>query len=336
MLRRFLSAAPQTGRKVKVLITGAHGQLGSELCESIHSRFGAGSVMLTDVRRKDTLPPYAAFHHLDVTDKTTFSRLVVENGVTHIVHYAALLSAVGERNVEKALEINIRGAEIALEVARDHGCTIFIPSSIAAFGPTTPRVLTTNLTIQRPTTIYGVSKVYAELLGEYFHIRYGTDFRSLRYPGIISYKVAPGGGTTDWSCAMFYAALSPQRSYECFVRSDTRMPLMYMPDCLDATMDFLFADSARLSSSRTYNVAGLSFTPADLAAEIRKQGASDLKVTYNPDMRQRIADSWPESLDDKEARKDWGWKPKCDLPFLVRDMMKNLTEMRDQNRLPAA
>jgi threonine 3-dehydrogenase len=326
-LRVVLRRASTTSTP-RVLITGANGQLGGELAEALRARYGADSVICTDIRPPPAHLSAGPFHYLDCTDRNDFAGLVVDNRISHIVHYAALLSAVGERDPKAALHLNMRGTEVAMDVALQYGAQIFVPSSIAAFGPTTPRDHTPNITVQRPSTIYGVSKVYAELLGEYYHKRFGLDFRSVRYPGIISWKAPPGGGTTDWSCAAFHGALDASASYTCFVKADTSMPLMYMPDCIDGTIQLMLADSAKLSC-RTYNLNGISFSPDDLAKAIRKH-VPHFKIEYAPDMRQAIADSWPRSLEDSDARKDWGWNPTYGLDQLAADMLQNLMRVRQQ------
>jgi len=246
---------------------------------------------------------------------------IVDHQITWLVHNASILSAAGELDPLLAMKVNIDGLHNALELARRHRLRILSPSSIAAFGPTTPRDATPDVTIMRPTTIYGVSKVYVELLGEYYERRFGVDFRSLRYPGIISYQSPPGGGTTDYAVDIFWQALQHGR-YECFLSSDTSLPMMFMPDCVRATVQLLQTPAERLRQ-RTFNVAAFSFTPAQLTAAIRTW-LPRLQVTYKPDFRQRIADSWPRSLDDAEARRQWDWSPKYSLLDMCDEMLKNV------------
>jgi len=268
---------------------------------------------------------------------------VLEYGIDTIIHNASLLSAVGELNPQLAIRVNTRGVENVLEVARQQGASVFAPSTIAVFGPTTPRDFTSNDTIMRPTTIYGVTKIYLELLGEYYHNKYGLDFRSMRYPGIVSSKTMPGGGTTDYAVAIFYEALKSGK-YTSFLSEKTALPMMYMPDCLKATKMLLEApcvftllarrltlraiarvNRAASLTRRVYNITSMSFTPEQLAAAIQKELPS-FEMSYKPDFRQAIADTWPASLDDSDARKDWGWKPSYDIDSMARDMLRAIRE----------
>jgi len=243
----------------------------------------------------------------------------VNENIGTLVHFSALLSAVAEQNVDLALEVNCHGMENVLGVAKNHKLKVFIPSTIGVFGTTTPRTFTPDVTVQRPKTIYGVSKVYGELLGDYFHEKYGVDFRSLRLPGIIS-DVQPGGGTTDYAIQMFYDALTTGK-HMCYLSPDTQMPMMYGEDCMAGILNFLNAPSEALSM-RTYNITGFSFTPQQLAEHIRLY-LPHFQVYYDPcPVRQRIADSWPKSLDDSMARRDWGWAPSYDLANTVDKMME--------------
>ncbi|KAM9421509.1 L-threonine dehydrogenase isoform 1-T2 [Salvelinus alpinus] len=304
----------------KVLITGGLGQLGVGLAKRLRKRFGNNNVILSDIRK----PPSHVFHsgpfiYSDILDYKNLREIVVNNRITWLVHYSALLSAVGEANVSLARDVNITGLHNILDIAAEHGLRLFVPSTIGAFGPTSPRNPTPDLCVQRPRTIYGVSKVHAELMGEYYHHRYGLDFRCLRYPGIISADSQPGGGTTDYAVAIFHDAVKTGK-FECNLKPDTRLPMMYIDDCLRATVEMMEAPTDTLSM-RTYNINAMSFTPEELAQEVQKQ-LPDLEVTYDIDqVRQAIADSWPMNFDDSNARNDWGWKHDYDLPELVQTML---------------
>jgi threonine 3-dehydrogenase len=306
----------------KVLITGALGQIGTELVPLLRQQYGAENVVASDVR-KATGPvgDGGPFAYLDILNMADLERLVVEHKVDWLIHNASILSAAGERNPQLALEINVKGLTNALEAAKRHNLRIFAPSSIAAFGPSTPRDATPDLTIMRPTTVYGVSKLYAELLGDYYHRRWDVDFRSLRYPGVLSSVAPPGGGTTDYAVDIFYWALQ-KGEFKSFLNKDSALPMMYMPDCLKATTMLLEAPTEALKQ-RTYNVTAISFTPEELAEAIKKR-IPHFRITYEPDFRQAIADSWPKSLDDSMARKDWGWTHDFDLDAMVDDMLAKL------------
>ncbi|XP_040032667.2 L-threonine 3-dehydrogenase, mitochondrial [Gasterosteus aculeatus] len=307
----------------KVLITGGLGQLGVGLAKLLRRRFGKNNVILSDIRK----PPSHVDHNgpfifSDILDYKNLREIVVNNNISWLVHYSAVLSAVGENNVALAREVNITGLHNILDIATEHGLRLFVPSTIGAFGPSSPRDPAPELCVQRPRTIYGVSKVHAELMGEYYHHRYGLDFRCLRYPGIISADSQPGGGTTDYAVQIFHAAVKTGR-FECNLRGDTRLPMMYIDDCLRATLEFLEAPAASLLG-RTYNINATSFTPRDLVREIQK-GLPDLEVTYNVDpIRQAIADGWPMALEDTAARRDWGWKHEYGLSELVRTMLTHI------------
>ncbi|XP_051284063.1 L-threonine 3-dehydrogenase, mitochondrial-like isoform X3 [Dicentrarchus labrax] len=308
----------------KVLITGGLGQLGVGLAKLLRRRFGKNNVILSDIRK----PPNHVYHNgpfifSDILDYKNLREIVVNNNISWLVHYSAVLSAVGESNVTLAKEVNITGLHNILDIATEHGLRVFVPSTIGAFGPSSPRDPTPDLCVQRPQTIYGVSKVHAELMGEYYHHRYGLDFRCLRYPGIISADSQPGGGTTDYAVQIFHAAVKTG-CFECNLRSDTRLPMMYIDDCLRATLEILEAPADTLVR-RTYNINAMSFTPHDLIQEIQKV-LPDLKVTYNVDpVRQAIADGWPMALEDSAARRDWGWKHEYDLQELVQTMLTHIT-----------
>ncbi|XP_040822288.1 L-threonine 3-dehydrogenase, mitochondrial [Ochotona curzoniae] len=304
----------------RVLITGGLGQLGVGLAKLLRKRFGKDNVILSDIRK----PPDHVFHsgpciYSDILDYKNLREIVVNNRITWLFHYSALLSAVGEANVSLAKDVNITGLHNILDVAAEHKLRLFIPSTIGAFGPTSPRNPTPDLCIQRPRTIYGVSKVHAELMGEYYYYRYGLDFRCLRYPGIISADSQPGGGTTDYAVQIFHDA-TKNGKFECNLKASTRLPMMYIDDCLRATLEVMEAPAESLSM-RTYNVNAMSFTPEELAQELLKH-VPEFQITYNVDpVRQAIADSWPMNFDDSNARKDWGWKHDFDLPELVTTML---------------
>jgi nucleoside-diphosphate-sugar epimerase len=308
-----------------ILVTGALGQIGSELVPALRARYGAGNVIATDLK---VLPPSGAaaiapYDHLDCTEPHQLHEAVRRYEVGAIYHLAALLSAAAEAAPQLAWSVNMSGLYNVLEVARGYGCQVFFPSSIGAFGPTTPRDGTPQVTVQRPTTIYGVTKVAGELLCDYYASRFGIDTRGLRLPGLISYVAAPGGGTTDYAVEMFYHAVRYGR-YTCFLAADTRLDMMYMPDAIAAMMDLMAADSGRLRYRNAYNVTAMSVTPAEIAAAIARHVPS-FTVDYEVDpVRQAIADSWPRSLDDSAAHHDWGFAPRYDLEAMTADMLARL------------
>lgn len=309
----------------RILVIGAAGQIGSELTVEMRRRFGAENVVASDVHPLPEGPLKSGGPHeqCDVRDRDELRELVRDHGVDCLVNLAALLSATGEKQPQLAWEINLGGLVNCLEVARTEGLKqVFCPSSIAAFGPTTPRDNTPQSTILEPTTIYGITKVAGELLGNYYFERFGVDVRGLRYPGIISSDTPPGGGTTDYAVDIFYQAIS-KGSYECFVRPDTVLPMMYMPDCIKCTLDLMGAERSKLHNAASYNVTAMSFRADELAAEITKH-LPEFTVTYKPDERQKYADSWPRSIDDSQSRRDWGWQPDYDMPAMVTDMLEKL------------
>jgi len=305
----------------RIVLTGACGQVGAELLPHLRSIFGVENVIGTDVREPPPLLLASGpFHQLDVTNALQLERLITEEKVGAIVHLAALLSATGEKNPMQALQVNNVGVTNVLEAARVHGLSVFSPSTIAVFGPSTPKH-TPDETVMRPTTIYGVTKVHLELLGEYYHTKFGVDFRSLRYPGVVSSAAMPGGGTTDYAVEIYHEALAKGR-YTCFLKEDAMLPMMYMPDLLKATTELMLADGSKLTQ-RTYNVGSLSFTPAELAESIAKF-VPGFEIDYAPDFRQAIAETWPQRLDDTIARRDWGWEPEYSLDAMSADMLATL------------
>ncbi len=305
----------------RILITGAAGQIGSELAAALRARHGEGNVLVTDiVRPAGPLAEAGPIAVLDVTDRAALGSLLRSHRIDTVYHLAALLSATGEKNPQKAWTVNISGLHNILEAARELGLArVFSPSSIAVFGPATPREMTPQDTVLDPRTMYGVTKVAGELLCDYYVRKYGLDVRGCRYPGIISHLTLPGGGTTDYAVAIFYEAVKYGR-YTCFLREDTRLPMMYMPDCLKCTLDLMDADIEALEHHANFNVAAMSFTAGELAAEIRKH-VPGFVCEYAPDFRQAIADSWPASIDDSAARREWGWKPAYDLGKMTADML---------------
>ncbi|XP_056867692.1 L-threonine dehydrogenase 2 isoform X1 [Takifugu flavidus] len=325
----------------RILITGGLGQLGVGLAQMLRKQYGTDNVILSDIKKPSPdVYKSGPFVYADVLDYKLLRELIVNNRITWLVHYSALLSAVGEANVALARKINITGSVVhlglhnVLDLALENCLRLFVPSTIGAFGPSSPRDPAPDLCVQRPRTIYGVSKVHGELMGEYLHHKYGLDFRCLRYPGVISVNTTPGGGTTDYAVQIFHDALSTGH-HECYLRPETRLPMMHIADCHRATVEFMQAPECQLTL-RTYNIAAMSFTPEEVAQEIRKH-LPHLKVTYNPDVvRQSIADSWPVRFDDSNARRDWGWTPVFGLEELVTDMLNSIQSRRAKEGLPAS
>jgi nucleoside-diphosphate-sugar epimerase len=308
----------------KILVTGALGQIGSELVPALRARHGEGTVIASDVRMPVVnAENIAAYEHVDCTKLSQIQEVVRYHDIGTIYHLAAILSAVAEDKPQVAWNLNMGGLYDVLEVARRYGCAVFFPSSIGAFGPTTPHKNTPQDTIQRPTTMYGVTKVSGELLCDYYAQRFDVDARGLRLPGLISSTAPPGGGTTDYAVDIFYQAIR-YCHYTCFLRSDTRLDMMYMPDAIRAIMELMDADAAQLSHRNAFNVTAMDFTPEILASEIRKH-IVDFVIDYEVDpIRQAIADSWPQSIDDNAARAEWGWRPAFDLETMVADMITKL------------
>jgi len=311
----------------KVLITGSLGQIGSELANALSERYGTNNVVVTDVRTRTCNDQISDCEcaTLDVTDVAQVAQLVKKHNIKAIYHLAALLSAVAEGNPNQAWNVNMNGLYNILEVAREYNCSVFTPSSIGAFGPTTPVLNTPQDTIQRPTTMYGVTKVAGELLCDYYFKRFNVDTRGLRYPGIISYKTLPGGGTTDYAVDIYYKAIQ-EKKYTCFLKEGTYLDMMYMPDAINAAINLMEADPKKLIHRNAFNVTAMSIDPEKLVDSIRAQ-IPEFVIDYNIDpVRQAIADSWPNSLDDSAARKEWGWQPKYDLETMTKDMLTHLKE----------
>ena len=318
----------------RILVTGSVGQIGSELTLALRERFGAENVVATGRKTppSDALKNSGPFYFIDVAKRDTLEEVVRRHNIDTIVHMAAILSAVGEQSPMRCWDVNINGTLVVLECAREHEMArVIIPSSIAAFGPETPRERTPNDTILKPRTMYGITKVAGELLGDYYFRKYGLDVRGLRYPGIISHETLPGGGTTDFAVAIYFEAVKSKR-YTCFVREDTRLPMMYMPDCIKATIDLAVADVSKLKHHSDFNVGAMSFSAGELAASIKKH-IPEFVCTYEPDFRQAIADSWPMSLDDSAAREEWGWKPAYELEAMTRDMLDVLGRRHREGKL---
>jgi nucleoside-diphosphate-sugar epimerase len=308
--------------KTTILVTGALGQIGSELVTALRERYGEEAVIASDIR----MPPRGTdgpFEFVDCTNLRSLQEVIRRNRVGTIYHLAALLSATAESKPQVAWDVNMGGLYRVLEVARENHCAVFFPSSIGAFGPGTPPDNTPQDTVQRPVTLYGVTKVAGELLSDYYFQRFNVDTRGLRFPGLISHGAPPGGGTTDYAVEIFYEAIR-HRHYTCFLEPDTRLDMMYMPDAMKASIEIMEVDPSRLVHRNAFNVTAMNFTPEELAAEIRKH-IPDFVIDYHVDpVRQSIADSWPNSLDDSAARNEWGWSPEYDLSAMVQDMLENL------------
>ena len=310
--------------KEKILVIGASGQIGVELTLALRKIYGNANVVASDLREQNPLlegtGPYVS---LDVMNKEMLHVQVIRQNITQIYLLAAILSATGEKNPNLAWSLNMQSLLNVLDIAREEKLTkVYWPSSIAVFGPTSPKQNCPQQTIIEPTTVYGISKYAGEFWCNYFHQRYGVDVRSMRYPGLISYKSAPGGGTTDYAVEIFHEALE-EKKYECFLNEDTYLPMMYMPDAIRATIELMEAPAEKITIRTSYNLSGMSFSPKEIAAEIKKH-IPEFKITYKEDYRQAIANSWPQSIDDSVARKDWGWKEDFNLPLMVKDMLDNL------------
>ncbi len=311
-------------KKEKILVIGASGQIGVELTLALRKIYGGSNVIASDLREEnDLLKGTGPYVSLDVMNKEMLHVQVIRQGITQIYLLAAILSATGEKNPPLAWNLNMQSLLHVLDIAKEEKLTkVYWPSSIAVFGPTSPKLNCPQQTIIEPTTVYGISKYAGEFWCNYYHHRYGVDVRSLRYPGLISYKSAPGGGTTDYAVEIYHAA-KEKKKYKCFLKEDTHLPMMYMPDAIRATIELMEAPAADIQVRTSYNLSSMSFSPAEIAEEI-KMHIPEFEITYQPDYRQAIADSWPKSIDDAVARSDWKWKHEFDLSKMTSDMFNNI------------
>lgn len=310
--------------KTVILVLGASGQIGTELTEKLRQIYGNNHVIASDIREGSSeLMTSGPFEKIDATDKEAILQVIQKHSVTQVYLLAAMLSATAEKMPQKAWNLNMNSLLAVLDLAKEkHIEKIYWPSSIAVFGPTTPKENTPQKTIMEPSTVYGISKVSGEFWCNYYHDKFGVDVRSLRYPGIISWKTKPGGGTTDYAVDIYFKALEDKK-YECFLAENTTLPMMYMNDAVNATIQLMQADAKDIKIRNGYNLAAMSFTPKEIAAEIKKH-IPDFEITYNPDFRQQIADSWPQTIDDSQARKDWKWEHKFDLQSMTADILESL------------
>ena len=310
--------------KEKILVIGASGQIGVELTLALREIYGNANVIASDLREENPLlhgtGPYVS---LDVMNKEMLHVQVIRQGITQVYLLAAILSATGEKNPALAWHLNMQSLLNVLDIAKEEKMSkVYWPSSIAVFGPTSPRQLCPQKTIIEPTTVYGISKYAGEFWCNYYFNKYGVDVRSIRYPGLISYKSAPGGGTTDYAVEIYTEALEEKR-YKCFLEEDTYLPMMYMPDAIRATIELMEAPAEKINIRTSYNISGMSFSPREVSGEIKKH-IPEFEMSYEPDYRQQIANSWPQSIDDTVAQVDWGWKPEYDIALMTKDMLDNL------------
>lgn len=314
--------------KEKILVLGAAGQIGTDLVEELRNQHGGDNVIAADIKdQQGALKEGGPFKMIDVLDAQTVSAAVRENKVTQVYLLAALLSATAEQKMKSAWRLNMDGLFVLLDLAKElKNFKIFWPSSIAVFGPTTPKQHTPQRTVMEPATVYGISKMAGESWCEYYFNKFGVDVRSIRYPGLISYKSEPGGGTTDYAVNIFHDAVE-KNSYECFLKKDTSLPMMYMPDAIRATIELMNAAPENVKIRNSYNLSGFSFAPENLVDEIKKH-LPDFTCTYKPDFRQPIADSWPASIDDSEARAHWGWKPQYDMASMTKEMLTEISKKK--------
>jgi threonine 3-dehydrogenase len=321
------------GSAPRVLLTGACGQIGSELVPYLRDKVGAENVIASDVKTTRAMMEKGPFVYCDVQDKDNLARIILENGVTHVIHLATLLSAVGERNPQLALRVNTSGIQNVLDLAASHGLLVYAPSTIAVFGNSSVKDSTPDDAPQHPDTMYGITKVHQELLGRYYSATQGVDYRSLRYPGILSASSPPGGGTTDYAVDIFHSALTTGH-YDCFLSPNASLPMMYMPDCLEATWQLLTADKECLTRT-TYNVGAVSFSPQELAEAIRVH-IPHFTIRYAPDFRDKIASTWPNSVNDTRAREDWGWQHRYDMAAMAEDMLSKVEQRLREKAAEAA
>ncbi len=317
--------------KERFLVTGANGQIGTVLVTTLQQRFGHDQVLATDI--KAPIIKEGLFEPLDVLNKKQIGDMVRKYKITHLFHLAAILSASGEQNPKLAWEVNMNGFFNVLDVARELDLRVFFPSSIAVFGSKSQKKETPQHLSTYPETVYGISKVAGEYWSLYYHQKFGVDVRSVRYPGIISYQSLPGGGTTDYAVDIFHSAVKGE-AYTCFLKENTRLPMMYMPDAIRATLAVMDAPSDAISVRTSYNLGGMNFTPLELAEEIQKQ-MPGFSISYQPDFRQEIADTWTESIDDSQAQLDWNWKAEYDISSMTKDMLKNLSEQYERSNKSA-
>ncbi len=310
----------------KILVTGSGGQLGSDLVIALRRLYGTSHVIESGWREPSHHSNLSTYETLDVTHRPSLDAIIQHHQVDTIYHLAGVLSAKGEQQPDRCWDVNINGLRNVLEAAKTFQLQVFFPSSIAVFGPHTPKFDTTQITIEDPSTMYGITKVTRELLCHYYAHHFGVDVRSLRLPGIISYSAFPGGGTTDFAVEIFHAALA-SGTYTCFVRPETRLPMMYMPDAIRAILGIMQADASAIKIRSSYNIAAVSFSAAELVAEIQTH-LPQFTCRYAPDFRQAIADSWPSVIDDSKARADWGWQHQYDLAAIVKDMLQQLEATR--------
>jgi len=312
--------------KEKILVIGASGQIGVELTLALRKIYGNANVIASDLREEnDLLKGTGPYVSMDVMNKEMLHVQVIRQNITQIYLLAAILSATGEKNPNLAWHLNMQSLLNVLDIAREEKLhKVYWPSSIAVFGPTSPKQNCPQQTIIEPATVYGISKYAGEFWCNYYHQRYGVDVRSIRYPGLISYKSPPGGGTTDYAVEIFHEALE-EKKYTCFLKEDTYLPMMYMPDAIRGTIELMEAPASKINIRHSYNLSGMSFSPTEIGAEIKKH-IPEFTIDYKPDYRQAIADSWPASIDDSVARSDWGWKHEYDLTKMTKDMLDNLSK----------